>query len=448
VEHNQPGDEAPRDPDDKDNPQGHFDLSAELSSQSWWDNFGDAEHDPVGDPMASTAPLRLPPDDRLWRHPSELNLVEAGDTTATTTIGGPGRRAVLAATFTAAVAGAMVAGVAIWFFGPGQQLVTERVVERQLIQPSAAIVNASLGGLDVVTIAELVKPSIVRVEILSSVDTVIGSGSGVIFRDDGNILTNAHVVAGAAGIEVVTSDGRRYDADLIGADTLTDIAVVKIDGDEPFPAVLLGSTSRLRVGEPAVAIGSPLRLTGGPTVTVGVVSAIGRTLDLPDGGRLFDLVQTDAPISPGSSGGALVDGAGALIGITTVIAVSDVGAEGLGFATPVEIAHDIALGLVVDGEVKHGFLGISGDDLGFDRADASRVDGGALITAVGEGTPAAHAGFEVGDIVVAIDDEPVLSMSDLVVRIRRIDPGDPAEIAVLRGVDRLTLTALISQRPA
>ena len=142
-----------------------------------------------------------------------------------------------------------------------------------------------------------------------------------------------------------------------------------------------------------------------------------------------------------------MDSSGALIGITTVIAVSDVGAEGLGFATPVEIAHDIALELVVDGEVRHGFLGISGDDLGFDRADESRLDGGALITAIGQDTPAADAGFEVGDVVVAVDDVPVLSMSDLVVRIRRIDPGDPAEIAVLRGVDRLVLTALISQRP-
>ena len=290
MEHNQPGDEAPRDPDDNNDLPG--DVSPETSPQNWWDSFGDADHDSAGDPMAATAPLRLPPDDRLWRHPSELSTAQSTISTSTSHTTGSSRRAIAAATLTAAVAGAMVAGVAIWFLGPGQQLVTERVVERQLIQPSAAIVNASLGRLDVVSIAEIVKPSIVRVEILNPVDTVVGSGSGVIFRDDGNILTNAHVVAGAAGIEVVTSDGRRYDADLIGADALTDIAVVKIDRDDPFPAMLLGSTSLLRVGEPAVAIGSPLRLTGGPTVTVGVVSAIGRTLDLPDGGRLLDRKST------------------------------------------------------------------------------------------------------------------------------------------------------------
>jgi len=444
VEHNQPGDEAPRDPDD--NLPGQFNLPPEPSPQNWWDNFGDSDHDPVSDPMAATAPLRLPPDDRLWRHPSELNTADPPESMSTALADATTRRAIVTTTVSAAFAGALVAGVAILFLGPGRELVTERVVERQLIEPSASFVNVSLGGLDVVTIAEAVKPSIVRVEILSELGGIVGSGSGVIFRDDGNILTNAHVVEGAADIEVVAADGRRYEAELIGADTLTDIAVVKIEGDEPFPTILLGSTSRLRVGEPAVAVGSPLRLTGGPTVTVGVVSAIGRTLDLPSGGRLFDLVQTDAPISPGSSGGALVDSAGALIGITTVIAVSDVGAEGLGFATPVEIAHDIAVELVADGEVAHGFLGVSGDDLSFDRAAESRVEGGAVITAVGQDTPADAAGFEVGDVVLAIDNVPVLSMSDLVVRIRRINPGGPAEIEVLRGTDRLMLTALISPR--
>ena len=184
-------------------------------------------------------------------------------------------------------------------------------------------------------------------------------------------------------------------------------------------------------------------------MTVGVVSAIGRTLDLPSGGRLFDLVQTDAPISPGSSGGALVDGNGALIGLTTVIAVSDVGAEGLGFATPIEIAHDVATDLVVHGEVDHGFLGVGGrrseSRLGLPRL-ASRVGPPSQLSAMTP--PASAAGIASGDIIIAVDGTPVLTMGELVVRIRRLDPGATSRITIVRDGEHLTISTRIVSRPS
>ena len=356
-------------------------------------------------------------------------------------------------TVAAALTGAILAGAAVWIIAPARQVVTERVIERQLVERPTSIVNASLNGIDVVAIADTVKPSIVRLEVLGAngarrgIGAVVGSGSGVIFRDDGHVMTNSHVIEGARAIEIVLSDGQRLAAEEIGADPLTDVAVIKVVADRALPAILLGSTTSLRVGEPAIAIGSPLRLAGGPTVTVGVVSAIGRTLDLPNGGRLFDLVQTDAPISPGSSGGALVDGNGALIGLTTVIAVSDVGAEGLGFATPIEIAHDVATNLVMHGRVDHGFLGVGGDDLGRDLALSLGLEGGATITAVGDHTPAASAGIAPGDIIVAVDGIPVLTMGELVVRIRRLDPGDTSKITLVRDGEQITMSTKIVSRP-
>ena len=442
MEQNNSDDEAPEEPD----PFWSYDTPGETRPPGFWDHLTDNTEDQDEDLLVSTAPLPLPPEDRLWRHPSELRNT-IGDLQDDRADLGRHRKGILVAAMSAGLAGAMAAGVAIWLLVPAREVLTERVIERHFIEPSAAFVKASVGGIDVVEIAQAVTPSIVRIELLNNLGTTVGSGSGVIFRDDGHVLTNAHVVRDATGIEVIMWDGRRHTASLVGADSLTDIAVVKIHGGDLFPPVLMGSTAALQVGEPAIAVGSPLSLAGGPTVTVGIVSAVGRTLDLPDGGRLFDLVQTDAPISPGSSGGALLDSAGALIGLTTVIAVSEVGAEGLGFATPVEIAYDVASDLVADGEVHHGFLGISGDDLDGYMASQLQLEGGALVTVVGDGTPAAASGLRDGDIVIAVDGVSVGSMGDLVVMIRRVDPGTTVSITIVRDEGRIVLSADISARP-
>jgi S1-C subfamily serine protease len=314
------------------------------------------------------------------------------------------------------------------------------VVEQQAVTQAFAVQSVS-GGIDVPAIAEATTPAIVRVEVIVG-GQAIGSGSGVIFRDDGHLMTNAHVVENATSVRIVLANGEIHDGEVVGADTITDIAVIRIVGvDEPFPVAVLGSTGQLRSGAPAIAIGSPLRLQGGPTVTLGVVSATHRRLQASNGSWLYDLVQTDAPISPGSSGGALLDSTGAVIGITTAIAVSEVGAEGLGFATPIEVAHAVATDLIVHGEARHGMLGVRGED----AAPSELGDGyedGVAVRDIDAGGPAAAAGLEIDDVIVAIDGQPVASMAELVVTARLLEPGSPAQLTVLRGDLTLDLTLI------
>lgn len=433
------------DPETGSNDDDHGDAVGPSRPFGWWQELGD-EYDDEAEP---TAPLPL--EDRLWRHPSEVALATAAvDASATPPHRDrqPGRRLLAGVAVAAGLAGASLAIGVMLVASPRSATVTERVVERQLDQPVTRFASQAPAAIDVALIADSSKPSIVTVEVRNSIGSVVSSGSGVIIRDDGHVITNHHVIDGGAAVDIITADGHRHPAVIVGSDPLTDIAVLHAQmGDHFVVPVMFGSTTALRVGEPAVAIGSPLRLDGGPTVTVGVISAVGRTLDLPDGVRLYDLVQTDAPISPGSSGGALFDRNGALIGITTVVAVSDVGAEGLGFATPVEIAYDVAVDLMTDGRVRHGFLGVSGDDLTSNEAVGLGLSGGALVTGVGDYTPAAAAGLEVGDIVIALDGQSVSSMSWLVVHVRRSEPGSGFQLTVRRGDDELLLDVVLDSRP-
>jgi S1-C subfamily serine protease len=398
--------------------------------------------------------LPLPPEDRLWRHPSELKYLGMDEPWPSGPLrGAPGGRAVLhgVAALTGLVAAAVTAGMFLWL-GPVRERVVERTVERHAAEPvtgAPALFPLGRNGLDVARVAEDVRPSITRVDVLGATDGATGSGSGVIFRSDGHVLTNAHVVEDAESIRVVLADGRSRAAEVVGTDPLTDIAVLRVDrtGDEEFPPVVLGDTTDLKVGEPAIAIGSPLRLQGGPTVTVGVISATGRVLDA-QGARLFDLVQTDAPIMPGSSGGALLDAAGEVIGITTVIAVSEVGAEGLGFAVPIEIAHDVALDLLTVGEARHGFFGVVGSDLGAEQAAELGVAGGSVVTGIEPDGPAEEAGLREGDIIVQLGDLPVETMSQLIVAVRRLEPGRVVPVTVIRDGEEFVADVEVAARPS
>ena len=427
---------------------------------------GDAELE--DDDTAEASPsLPLPPEDRLWRHPSELKFTSSGAGgvprspdpwldqmwPSETVVDRPARTVVYsAALLSSIVAAALTAGLFLWI-GPARERVVERTVERQVV-PSGELdtVRASFSVLpqDVADVADEVKPTIVKLDVFGDGEERIGSGSGVIFRTDGHILTNAHVIAGADRIEVVLANGTRLDAEVAGVDALTDVGIVAIRSQlaDPLPVAVLGDTTTLRVGERAIAIGSPLGLAGGPTVTVGVISAIGRVIDTPDGERLYDLVQTDAPIMPGSSGGALLDADGNVIGITTVIGVSDVGAEGVGFAVPIEIAHDVALDLLTTGEARHGFMGVAGDDVTTEQADELGVDGAAVLTQVAEGYPAADAGLRIGDMVTTLAGMDITSMADLIVTVRRLEPGTRVPVSIMRGSIELELEIAISQRPS
>ncbi len=294
-------------------------------------------------------------------------------------------------------------------------------------------------------VAERVIPSTVGVEVSSLLGA--GSGSGVVWSDNGDngyIVTNHHVIAGANEILVVFSDGARYRAQLVGSDPLTDIAVLKVDRPDLVP-IVVGNSEGLAVGEPAIAVGNPLGLEGGPTVTLGIVSALDRALAVSGGNVLYGLIQTDAPIAPGSSGGALVDAEGRLIGITTAIAVSNVGAEGVGFAVPVDLVAGIVNDLVEGGEVRHALLGIQGDTVWATEAEAEYPVGVGVLDLVA-GSAYEAAGGQVNDVIVEFDGTPVRTIEELLARLRRHRAGDRVEVRILRADSEQVLDVTLARR--
>lgn len=392
---------------------------------------GEPEEGEAGAPGEFRAPP--PPDDRLWRHPSEVAVARRPDGRA------PGGWAVaLVSGLVGSVLtfGLVAATGALDRDAPGG-------VVRELVSPPVPA-GERADPDQVVQIAERVSPAIARIQVGGDRP---GSGSGVMFRDDGYLLTNAHVVDKARTIDVVLADGSEHDGELVGADAVTDVAVVKIDREAPVPVATLGSAAGLRVGQAAVAIGSPLGLIGGSSVTTGVVSALGRRLPTAQGPPLLDMIQTDAAIAPGSSGGALLDGSGAVIGITTAIALSDSGAEGLGFATPIDIARSVADDIITTGRAVHVWLGIQGRDLDAASAEQAGVSGGAVVVDVVDDGPAQGAGLRPGDVIVAVAEREVRSMSALVIFLRERAPGDRVELSVLRDGGRTSLPVELGTRP-
>jgi serine protease Do len=370
-----------------------------------------------------------PPDDRLWVHPSELRPRHS-----------TGDRTWLVASI-AGMVGAMLATGIVVVAGGLDRRTTERVVERQEV-PVRTVSAPSVGS--VVDIAQQVRPAITQVLVTGKQGD--SSGSGVLFRSDGHVLTNFHVIDGADSVKVVIDSGRELSAKVLGSDPETDVAVLKVDGG-PFPVAALGTAADLRVGQSAIAIGSPLGLAGGPSVTVGVVSALHRRLDTRAGPPLLDMIQTDAPISPGSSGGALLDGGGAVIGLTTAVATTD-GAQGLGFATPIDVARGSAEQLIGTGKVEHVWLGIEGTDVDPTTAKDLAVDGGALVRRVVKDSPADKAGLVARDVIVGVDGHTVNTMGGLVVALRGRKPGDGVAVDVLRGHDRKHMKINLVERPA
>jgi len=370
-----------------------------------------------------------PPDDRIWRHPSELTAKPRA-----------GERTWLVAAI-AGMVGAMLATGIVVVAGGLDRGTVERVVERE----GASVRTVSIpSGTSVVDIAQRVRPAITQVRVDGKEGE--GSGSGVLFRSDGHVLTNFHVVDGADSVKVVIDNGRELTARVVGSDPETDVAVLKVDGG-PFPVASLGTAADLRVGQSAIAIGSPLGLVGGPSVTVGVVSALHRRLDTRTGTPLLDMIQTDAPISPGSSGGALLDAGGSVIGLTTAVATTE-GAQGLGFATPIDIAKSAADQLITTGKVVHVWMGIQGTDVDPTTAKDLGIDGGALVSGVVKGSPAEKAGVSAHDVIVGVEGQPVATMGALVVALRSRKPGDTVGLDIRRGADHMRMPVRLADRPA
>ena len=272
-----------------------------------------------------------------------------------------------------------------------------------------------------------------------------GIGSGVIIDAAGHIVTNNHVVEGAQTLRVVLPDGRTFDAKLVGRDPRTDLAVVKIDGQN-LPTAPLAPRVNVAVGDWVVAIGNALGLPGGPTVTAGVVGALGRTIREPNGVGLEDMIQTDAAINPGNSGGPLFNLNGEVVGINTA---GIQGAEGLGFAVSINTVRDVVPQLIDHGRIIRPFIGVSVATITpglAARFDLPREDG-LLIVDVGHGTPAASAGLRPGDILLAVDGRPTKTEGDLRATLAQHRPGDALTLTIQRGADQRDVRLTLGETP-
>ena len=265
-----------------------------------------------------------------------------------------------------------------------------------------------------------------------------GSGSGLIVRSNGVIITNAHVVGNSRVVEVSLADGRRYSGNVLDRDPTIDIAVVKIQEDG-LPTARLGDSDRLAAGQTAIAIGNPLGLER--TVTSGVVSAVNRS---PRGFELSGLIQTDAAINPGNSGGPLLDSQARVIGINTVILQ---GAAGLGFAVPINLANDMVQQVLTTGRVRRSYLGINGLEIDPELAAQFRlpVREGLIVRAVGAGSPADRGGLIAGDIITKIGNVNIITYGDFIRALRNTRPGTTVDITVARPQGTRTLRVTLGE---
>jgi S1-C subfamily serine protease len=286
---------------------------------------------------------------------------------------------------------------------------------------------------------ETVGPAVVHIGAVQA-NGRAGTGSGVIFAPDGYLITNSHVVAGAVQLTASLTDGRRFAARLVGDDPATDLAVLRLDA-AGLPHAEFGRSSRLRVGQLVVAIGNPLGFQA--TVTAGIVSALGRTLRSPSGRLIESVIQTDAPLNPGNSGGALVDGRGRVVGVNTAMIGQ---AQGLCFAIGGDTAVDVTARLMRDGRVRRARLGLSGQTTPLDPRLARRLrrpEGSAVtVSEATAGGPAALAGLLAGDVILEFAGETIFSVDDL----HRLLTADIAEapiaMLVMRRASLETLTVV------
>ena len=268
---------------------------------------------------------------------------------------------------------------------------------------------------------------------------VVASGSGVIISRDGYIVTNNHVVEGADALEVTLDDNRTFTAKVIGADPTTDIALIKIDGDN-FPFIPWGNSDNLKVGEWVLAIGNPFNLAS--TVTAGIVSAKARNINIINKNTAIEaFIQTDAAVNPGNSGGALVNTAGELVGVITAIASPTGSFSGYSFAVPERIARKIVSDLMEYGTVQRAFIGISINEVTSETAQKNGVTSlkGVYVSSVADGGAAAEAGIKAGDVILKVNDVEVNKVSELQEQIGRYRPGQQISVTVLHGEKTRTM---------
>lgn len=401
--------------------------------------------DDDGDDLAGFG-TPLHPDDRLWRHPSELREHGAAAGVPVRPLvaerispnPGPNVRTIAA---TSAIAGALLTVGLLALVG----FVSPRVVDHDVVQKVAVspIVSTPMvqGDRGVIDVAKQVDPALVRIDVTRS--GTDSSGSGVLFRNDGLVLTSAQILRSADVIEVHLSDGRVLDGRIVGSDPLTDLAVIDLEGRD-FPVAVLGSAEDLEVGATAVALGSSRSEAGAPTVSTGVVSALNSTAQGPDN-LLHGLIQTDAPVWGNCTGGALVDATGAVIGITSAAAGG--ADQGVAYATPIDVARWVALQILAHGHPARGWLGIEGTSLDPDEAKRMGIPGGAVIREVQTGSPAAEAGLDQDDVITSIDGQEIESIHGLVIELRDHEAGDRVEVTYWRDGREQTEEIQLEERP-
>jgi putative serine protease PepD len=308
--------------------------------------------------------------------------------------------------------------------------------------PGATSSTADVSGL-----FETVRPSVVRIDAVTSIGR--GTGTGFVISADGRIATNAHVVGDAANVEVEFADGTTEMATVLGVARSEDLAVIQVGRDDLTP-VEFGSSDDLKVGERVVAIGNSLGFEGSPTATVGIVSALDRSIRIDDGTRLTELIQTDAAINPGNSGGPLFDLDGKVVGINSAGSPM---AQSVGFAIAIDPAQPILDTLSAGEPVLQAFLGISSAPLTPETAAQLGVDSdgelrGALVLDVSDGSAAEAAGLLVGDLITAIDGDPVESPDGVGDAIGGRDPGDTIRITIVREGSEMSVDAVLGSRQA
>lgn len=367
------------------------------------------EHDDSLGDDEPTGPL-LPPDDRLWRHPSEVASHPVGSATRRPT------SRMWPVAFLSGIIGALLATGVLTVTGTmerGKDTI-KTVVQREASPVAVPVV----AGAGIVDIAEKTRPAVVE---LRRGREEMPSGSGVVFRSDGWIITSAQVVEGVETVGVALADGSTESGMVVGRDPDTNVALIKV-GRTGMATAALGSVATLKVGQVAVVVGASL--------SVGVISALGREVRVPKGPLLLDMIQTDAPVDAASAGGALVDSGGGVIGITA-------GLPGGGYATPIDVARDVAEQLIANGRIEHAWLGVEGGENG----------DGAVVKRVREGSPAAAAGLAPKDVIVSIDGTTVESMTALKVLLRSRRPGQAVDITFLRDGRTQHVVVTLSPRP-
>jgi S1-C subfamily serine protease len=387
-------------------------------------------------------------------------------------------RRFIATSFGSAVAGGLVVLIA------GVILIETGAVDTDdgnsssssIVAPAALARPASSSG-KAMTVSEIYKrdaPGVayIKADIVQQTQSVFGfpqqqestaTGSGFLIDDEGHVLTNAHVVEGARHVDVQLGNGDTQSAQIVGTDPSTDIALLKVDNTDGVDPLPLGESDRVQVGDPVVAIGNPFGLDR--TVTSGIVSALQRQIQAPNGFSINDVIQTDAPINPGNSGGPLIDGDGKVIGVNSQIESQSGGNVGIGFAVPINTAIDVVNQLENGGDVQHAYLGISGASITPEIAQALNlpVDEGVLVEQVLQNGPADNAGIKGptgqatvagqtipigGDIITKIDGKTVTGMDDLTSVVNDHRPGDDITLTVWSDGPQRDVTVKLGDRPS